>query len=92
MPTLSDLGTELPQTDVEMTYLEKNNINESIRQNLKKNYVYQSDTHNIYNLIVGPKKWTTTREGGIRRHLPVSQDLPRPNMLPDYTKEALLLK
>ena len=36
-----------------MTYLEKNNIDEVIRQNLRKKDVYKSDMHKIYNLIVG---------------------------------------
>ena len=36
-----------------MTYLEKNNIDEAIRQKLRKKDVYESDMHNIYNLIVG---------------------------------------
>ena len=36
-----------------MTYLEKNNIDEAIRQKLRKNYIYKSDMHKIYNLIVG---------------------------------------
>ena len=36
-----------------MTYLEKNNIGEAIRQNLRKRDVYESDMHKIYNLIVG---------------------------------------
>ena len=36
-----------------MTYLEKKNIDEAVRQNLRKKDVYKSDMHNIYNLIVG---------------------------------------
>ena len=36
-----------------MTYLNKNNIYESIHQNLRKKDVYESDMHKIYNLIVG---------------------------------------
>ena len=36
-----------------MTYLEKKNIYEAIRQKLRKKDVYESDMHNIYNLIVG---------------------------------------
>ena len=38
-----------------MTYLDKNNINEVIRQKLKKKCVYESDMQNIYNLIVAQK-------------------------------------
>ena len=30
MPTITDLGTEHPKTDGEMTYLEKKNIDEAI--------------------------------------------------------------
>ena len=36
-----------------MTYLNKNNIYESIHQNLRKKDVYESDMHKIYNLIIG---------------------------------------
>ena len=36
-----------------MTYLDKNNIDEAIRQKLSKNDVYESEIHKIYNLIVG---------------------------------------
>ena len=53
MPTITELGTERPKKDGEMTYLEKKNIDESIRQNLRKKDVYKSDMHKIYNLIVG---------------------------------------
>ena len=53
MPTMTDLGTELQKTDGEMTYLEKNNIDEAIHKYMRKKDVYESDTHKIYNLIVG---------------------------------------
>ena len=53
MPTITELGTERPKTDGEMTYLEKKNIDEAIRQKLRKKDVYESDMHKIYNLIVG---------------------------------------
>ena len=36
-----------------MTHLEIKNIDEAIRQNLKKKDVYKSDMHKVYNLIVG---------------------------------------
>ena len=36
-----------------MTYLDTNNIYESIRKKLRKKDVYESDMHKIYNLIVG---------------------------------------
>ena len=35
-----------------MTYLEKNNIDEGIRQKLSNKDFYDSDVHNIYNLVV----------------------------------------
>ena len=38
-----------------MTYLKKKNIDEAIRQNLRKKDVYESDMHKIYNLIVCQK-------------------------------------
>ena len=53
MPTITELGTERPKTDGEMTCLKKKNIDESIHQNLRKKDVYESDMHKIYNLIVG---------------------------------------
>ena len=53
MPTITELGTERPKTDGEMTYLEKKNINEAILQKLRKKDIYESDMHKIYNLIVG---------------------------------------
>ena len=52
MPTITDLVTECPKTDGEMTYLEKNNSDEAICQNLRKKDVYESDMQNIYNIIV----------------------------------------
>ena len=53
MSTITELGTKRPKTDEAMTYLEKNNIDEAIRQKLRNKDVYESDTHKIYNLIVG---------------------------------------
>ena len=53
MPTITELGTERPEMDGEMTYLKKKNINEAIRQKLRKKDVYKSYIKNIYNLIVG---------------------------------------
>ena len=55
MPTITELGTERPKTDGEMTYLEKKNIDEAIRQKLRKKDVYNSDMNKIYNLIVRQK-------------------------------------
>ena len=53
MSTITNLGTERLKKDGEMTYLEKNNTDEAIRQKLRKKYVYKSDIHKIYNLVVG---------------------------------------
>ena len=53
MPTITYLGIENPKIDEEMTYLDKNNIDEAIRQNLGKKDFYKSDVHKIYNLILG---------------------------------------
>ena len=36
MPNITDLGTEWPKKDGEMTYLEKNNTDEAIHQKLRK--------------------------------------------------------
>ena len=47
MHTITDLGIKRPKTDGEMTYVEKNNINEAICQKLRKKYVYESDMHKI---------------------------------------------
>ena len=50
--TITDLGIERPKTDGEMTYLKQKNIDDAIRQKLRKKDVYESDMHNIYNIIV----------------------------------------
>ena len=50
--TITDLVTEIPKIDSEMTYLWKKNINESIHQNMSNKDVYESYMHKIYNLIV----------------------------------------
>ena len=47
IPTITYLGIEHPKTDGEMTYLEKRNIHEAIRQKLSNNCVYESDMHKI---------------------------------------------
>ena len=53
IPTIPYTGIECQKTDAEITCLEKNNIDEAIRQNLRKKNVYESDIHKIYNLIIG---------------------------------------
>ena len=51
-----DNGVDRPKTDAEMTYLKTMNIDEAIRQKQKKKYVYETNMHNINNLIVGQIK------------------------------------
>ena len=54
MPTImTDNVAKRPKTDVETTYLKNNNIDEAIRQKFKKRDLYETNMHNIYNLIVG---------------------------------------
>ena len=55
MPTIPELGTDRPKTDGDMTHLKKKNIDEAIRQKLRKKDVHESDMHKIYNLIVAQK-------------------------------------
>ena len=50
---IPDTVVERPKTNADMTDLENNNIDEVIRQKLRKKDVYKYDIHNIYNLIVG---------------------------------------
>ena len=48
MPNImTDTGTKCPKTDLYMTYLKKKNIYEAIDQNLRKEYVYETNTHKI---------------------------------------------
>ena len=51
--TIPDTGAKRPKTDRKMTYLKKNNIDKDIHQKLRKKDVYETDMHNIYNIIVG---------------------------------------
>ena len=53
---IHDTGVEHPKTEVDITYLEKKNIDEDIHQKLRKKDVYKTEMHKIYNLIVGCKK------------------------------------
>ena len=54
IPTIiPDMGVERPKTDAEITYLKKRNINDAIRQKLRKKDVYETNTHKIFNIIVG---------------------------------------
>ena len=48
-----DTGAKLLRMDREMTYHKNNNIDEAIHQKLRKKDWYETDMHNIYNLIVG---------------------------------------
>ena len=49
MPTITELGIERPKTDGEMTYLKKKNIDEAIRQNLRKR-TYMNQTCTRYTI------------------------------------------
>ena len=54
MPTIvTDTGAERTKTDAEITHLENKNIDEAVRQQLRKKYIYETDIHRIYNLTVG---------------------------------------
>ena len=54
MPTIiSDTGTKRPKMDRTITYIKNNNIDKDIHQKLRKKDVYETDMHNIYNIIVG---------------------------------------
>ena len=41
IPTITELGTKRPKIDGEMTYPEKNNIDEAIHKRLRKKDVYE---------------------------------------------------
>ena len=45
--TMMDTGAKLPETDVEMTYLNKKNTNDVIHKKWRKRDVYENDMHNI---------------------------------------------
>ena len=52
---ITDMGVKFPKMDAEMNYPKNNNIDEDIRQKLRKKDVYETDMHKIYNIIVGQK-------------------------------------
>ena len=53
MPTINPYkDVNLPKSDIEMTYPEKKNINEVINHKPRKKDIYETNMHNIYNLIV----------------------------------------
>ena len=53
MPTIiTNTGAESPKTDVEMNYLKNMNIDEAIHHKLRKKYLYETNMHKIYTLIV----------------------------------------
>ena len=57
MPTtIPDTGSKRPKADGKMTYLKNNNIDKDIHHKLRKKDVYETDMHNIYNIIVGQTK------------------------------------
>ena len=49
------MGVKHPNMDAEMTYLENNNIDKAIHKKLREKYVYKTDMHKIYNIILGQK-------------------------------------
>ena len=54
IPTIiPDTGVERLKTDVEMTYLENNSIDETIQYKLRKKDFYETYMYKIYNLILG---------------------------------------
>ena len=48
-------GIDNTKTYVGTTYLKKKNIDKAISHKLSKRYVYKTDTHKIYNVILGQK-------------------------------------
>ena len=58
IPTIiPDTGAKRLKTDVEMTYLKNNIIDESICQKLRNKDLYETYVHKIYNRIIGQKNW-----------------------------------
>ena len=48
MPTIiADMNTEIPKRDVEMTYLQKQSIDDTICQKLRNKDVYKTYMHKI---------------------------------------------
>ena len=92
MPTINYLGIEHPKTDGEMNYLKRKNIDEAIRQKYEEEGCllirYAQDIHSN----CGINEQTTTREGGIKLHLPCGQNWPIPDRLPDDPEEDMILK
>ena len=53
MPTIiTNTGAESTKTGVEMNYLKNMNIDEAIHHKSRKKYLYETDMHKIYTLIV----------------------------------------
>ena len=50
---IPDTVIKRSKMDAEMTYFNNNNIDEVIRQKLRKKNLYETDMHKIHNLIVG---------------------------------------
>ena len=65
IPTITDLGTEQPKTDAEMTYLDKYNTNEAICQTIEEEVCLQIRHAKDLQYNCGTNKLTSTREGGI---------------------------
>ena len=54
MPTIiPDTVANHTKTDVDMTYLKNNNIDDAIHQKLRKRDKYDTNMYKMYNLVVG---------------------------------------
>ena len=49
---IPDTCVEIPETNAEILYLENNGIDEAIHQKLRKKDEYETNVHNIYNIII----------------------------------------
>ena len=92
IPTIiPDTVVKRPKTETHMTYLERNNINEAIRQKLMKKDVYETDMQKYLKYYCGSDKGAATWEEVIGRYFPGGQDRMIPYWVLDDTKEDLLL-
>ena len=54
IPTIiPDTGVKHPYTDADMNYLKKKNNGKDTHQKLRNKYLYETNMHKIYNIIVG---------------------------------------
>ena len=73
-----------------LTLIKRTSMNPSTKSWVIK--ITNNQTCIRYTISLWSKTIKTTREGDTRRHLPGGQVWPRRNRLPDYPKEALLIK